>query len=69
MFKDYMKLRVLEARLELEDLLLDKKVWVALLGVVMAVAKWQGWDIPNDVFLTIEALIIVVIMALTGEKR
>lgn len=69
MFKQYLKLRALEARLELEDLLLSKEVWVALLGVLMAVAKWQGWDVPTDVFLTIEALIVVVILALSKGRN
>jgi len=49
---------------ELEDLLLDKASWVALLGVIMAVAKWQGWDIPLEVFVAIEALLTAIILAL-----
>ncbi len=57
-----------KARLELEDLLLNKAVWVALLGVIVAVAKWQGWNVPTDVFVTIEALIVAVIFALSGKK-
>lgn len=57
---------VIKAQVELEDLLLSKVVWVALIGVVVAVAKWQGWDIPADVFITIEALIIAIIVALKG---
>jgi len=69
MFRNYVKARALEARYELEDLLLSKEVWLALLGVIVAVSKWQGWNIPTDVFLTIEVLIIAVIMALTKKSR
>lgn len=67
MFRNYVKARALEARYELEDLLLSKEVWIALLGVIVAMGKWQGWNIPTDVFLTIEVLIVVVIMALTKK--
>ena len=69
MFKNYVKARALEARYELEDLLLSKEVWLALLGVIIAVSKWQVWNIPTDVFLTIEVLIIAVIMALTKKSK
>lgn len=68
MFKQYLKARALEVQCELEDLLLDKTVWVALLGVIAAIAKWQGWDVPTDVFLTIEALIVAVILALSKGR-
>ena len=67
MCRNYVKARALEARYELEDLLLSKEVWVALLGVIVAISKWQGCSIPTDVFLAIEVLIIVVIMALTKK--
>lgn len=69
MFKTYLKERALEVAYGIEDLLLDKKVWIALLGVIVAVAKWQGWNIPSDVFLTIELLIVAVIIALKGNSR
>ena len=65
MFKQYLKSRALVVALELEDLLLDKAVWLALLGVVVAVASWQVWKVPTDVFLTIEVLIVAVILALS----
>ena len=65
--KTYVKAITARGMGELEDLLLNKEVWVALIGVIVAIAKWQAWDIPNDVFLTIEALIIVIIMALKGK--
>ena len=68
MFKQYLKSRALEARVELEDLLLDKAVWLALLGVVVAVAKWQGWGVPTDVFVTIEVLVVAVILALSKKR-
>ena len=55
---------VVKARVEVEDLLLDKATWLALLGMVVAVAKWQGWDVPLEVFTTIEVLIVAVILAL-----
>jgi hypothetical protein len=67
MLKQYVKARALEVRYELEDLLLSKEVWLALLGVIVAISKWQGWNIPTDIFLTIEVLIVVVIMALTKK--
>lgn len=68
MFKNYVKARALEAKFELEDLLLDKATWLALLGVVVAVAKWQGWNVPTDVFLTIEVLIVAVILAVSKNQ-
>lgn len=52
-----------EAKVELMDLLLNKAVWVALIGVVVAISKWLGWDIPLDVFAAIEVLILAIIMA------
>ena len=55
-----------KAKMEMADLLLSKEVWLALLGVVVAVVKWQGWDVPTEVFATIEVLIVAVILALKG---
>jgi len=55
-----------KAKTELADLLLSKEVWLAVVGVVAAIAKWQGWDIPLEVFVVIEALIVAVILALRG---
>ena len=57
-----------KARMELADLLLDKATWLALLGVIAAVAKWRGWDVPIEVFVAVEALIIAVILALKGTS-
>jgi len=62
--KNYLKLRALEARLELEDLLLSKEVWLALLGVIVALSKAYGWNISIEVFTAIEVLIVVLINAL-----
>ena len=58
------RVRAQQARDEIWSLLLSKEVWVALLGVAIAVAKWQGWNIPMDVFATIEVLIVAVIVVL-----
>ena len=55
-----------KAKMELVDLLLSKEVWLALIGVVAAVAKWQGWDISTETLVAIETLIIAVILALKG---
>ena len=63
----WVMLRV-KASMELADLLLSKEAWLALVGVVVAVAKWQGWDVPIEVFLAIEALIAAVILALKGTS-
>lgn len=63
MFRAY----AVKVKMEAEDLLLDKKVWLALLGVIAAVAKWQGWGIPDDIFYTIEVLIAAVILALSKK--
>ena len=63
MFKVYAK----RAQVELGDLLLDKATWLALLGVIVAIAKWQGWNIPIEVFATIEVLIVAVILALRKQ--
>ena len=57
-----------KVKMELADLLLSKEVWLALLGVIAAVAKWQGWDIPTETFVAIEALIVAVILALRGTS-
>lgn len=57
-----------KVKMELADLLLSKEVWLALLGVIAAVAKWQGWDIPTETFVAIEALIVAVILALKGAS-
>lgn len=58
-------LRVQQARDEVWSLLLNKEAWVALLGVAIAVAKWQGWDIPMDVFVAIEVLIVAIIVGMS----
>jgi len=50
---------------ELWDVLLSKEVWIALLGVLVALAKWQGWDIPMEIFVAIEVLIVALITALS----
>lgn len=63
----WVMLRV-KTSMELVDLLLSKEAWLALVGVVVAVAKWQGWDVPIEVFLAIEALIAAVILALKGTS-
>jgi len=65
MFRNYVKERALEARLELEDLLLDKKVWLALLGVTIALSKAYGWNISMEVFAALELLIVCLINALS----
>lgn len=39
-----------------------------MLGVIAAVAKWQGWDVPIETFVAIEALIVAVILALKGTS-
>ena len=57
-----------KVKMELADLLLSKEVWLALLGVIAAVAKWQGWDVPTETFVAIEALIVAVILALRGTS-
>ena len=57
-----------KVRTELADLLLSKEVWLALVGVVAAVAKWQGWNVPIETFVAIEALIVAVILALKGTS-
>lgn len=57
-----------KVQMELIDLLLSKEVWLALLGVVVAIAKWRGWDVPVEVFAAIEALIVAVILALKGSS-
>ena len=62
-----MKIRAQQAREEMWDLVLSKEVWLALLGVVVAVTKWQGLNIPTDVFVTIEALIVAVILVLAKK--
>ena len=64
MFKAYAKAVTFKALVNLEDLLLSKEVWLALVGVIVAIAKWQGWDISMEVFATIEALILAVILVL-----
>ena len=63
MFRVYAK----RAQIELGDLLLDKATWLALLGVVVALAKAYNWDIPSDVFYSIEVLIVAVIIALSKK--
>ena len=55
-----------KAKTELADLLLSKEAWLAVVGVVAAIAKWQGWDISLEVFVAIETLIVAVILALKG---
>jgi len=65
----YVKARAAEARFELENLLLSKEVWVAFLGMLMAIAKWQGVEIPNDVFYTIETLICIIVLTLSKSKK
>ena len=68
MLKQYVKARAIEAQLEIEDLLLSKEVWLALIGILIAVAKWQSWDIPTDVFATVEIFILAVIFVFTKKK-
>jgi len=53
-----------KARTELADLLLDKKVWLALLGVVIALSTAYGWNITIEVFAALELLIVCLINAL-----
>jgi len=55
------------AKGELWDVLLSKEVWIALLGVLVALAKWQGWDIPMEIFVAIEVLIVALITALSKK--
>jgi len=62
-----LRARMQEASNELWDLLLNKEAWVALLGMLVAVAKWQGLDIPMEVFVTIEVLILAIIAALVKK--
>lgn len=62
-----LKTYAVKAQVELEELLLSKEAWLALIGVVAAVAKWQGWDIPLEVFVAIEGLIAAVILALSKK--
>ena len=61
------RIYVARAQTQLEDLLLDKASWLALVGVAVAVAKWQGWDVPLEVFVAIEVLITAVILALNKK--
>ncbi len=55
-----------KAKTELADLLLSKEAWLAVVGVVAAIAKQQGWDISLEVFIAFEVLITAVIVALKG---
>lgn len=59
--------RAQQARDEFWSLLLSKEAWLALLGVAIAIAKWQGWNVPMDVFVAIEALIVAIIVALSRK--
>lgn len=63
MFREY----GVRARTELENLLLSKEVWLAVIGTIVVVARWQGVDIPLEVVVSIEALIITVILALSKK--
>jgi len=63
MFKVY----VVRAQSELEDLLLSKEAWLALVGVIAAISKAYGWGVPLEVFAAIEALIVAVIIALSKK--
>lgn len=60
-------MRIERACEEAWDILLSKEVWLAALGVAIAIARWQGWSIPLEVFAAIEALIIAVISALSHQ--
>jgi len=63
MFKVY----AVRAQSELEDLLLSKESWLALVGVIAAISKIYGWDIPLEVFAAIEVLIVAVMLALSKK--
>lgn len=52
---------------ELEDLLLSKEVWLAVIGIVVALNQWLGWEVPLEVFAAVEILIIAVIAALSKK--
>lgn len=56
-----------KARTELVDLLLSKECWLALVGVIVVIARWAGADIPLEVIVAVEALIIAVILALSKK--
>ncbi len=60
--------RAQQARDEIWSLLLSKEVWMALLGIVVAIAKWLGWGVPMEVFIAIEVLIAAVIVALSVKR-
>ena len=62
-----LKRYAIRARGELEDLLLSKETWLALLGVVVAVAKWQGWDMSTEVFAAIEIFLLAVLLVLNKK--
>lgn len=63
-----LKIYVAKAQVELGDLLLDKITWLAVLGVIVALAKSYNWDISLEVFAAIEVLIVAVILALKGTS-
>lgn len=64
MFKTYVKTVAVRAQIELEDLLLDKATWLAVVGLTVVVANWMGAEIPLEVVVATEALIVAVILAL-----
>jgi hypothetical protein len=53
---------------ELSDILLSKEVWVALIGVAIAIWKVVSPEtLPLDVFAALEGLIITVIAVLSKK--
>lgn len=67
--RTYVRNVAVRAQFELEDLLLSKEVWLAVVGVVVAIAKWQGWGIPMEVFIAIQVLIVAIILALSKKEQ
>lgn len=47
-----------------ERVLLNPKVWSALIALLVALAKEYGWDISTEVFVAIEAFLLVLIAAI-----
>jgi len=51
----------------IEDLLTDKRVWAAAFGLLMAINQWLGWQVPVEVFVTAQALILALVLAWKDE--
>lgn len=50
----------------LETLLVSRKFWLAVFGVVTAVVA-HYLDVPDDIWIPIEGLVVTVIAAITVE--